>query len=81
MLLTQRGPRCGFRFGCHSLEGGGVVGVGVGLVVVLCGSGGGSGGGGTQLTEYGKQKITDFEAMKQRCWEFIDQQNKEFNNL
>ena len=42
---------------------------------------GGSGGGGTELTPYGKQKISDFEAMKQRCWDFIDQQNKEFNSL
>ena len=41
---------------------------------------GGSGGGGTQLTEYGKQKILDFDAMKHRCWEFIEEQNAEFNN-
>jgi len=40
---------------------------------------GGNGGGGTQLTAYGKQKIIAFEAMKQRCWEFIDQQNEQFN--
>ena len=41
---------------------------------------GGSGGGGTQLTVYGKQKIEDFEAMKHRCWEFIEKQNAQFNN-
>jgi len=41
---------------------------------------GGSGGGGTQLTEYGKQKIVAFEAMKQRCWDFIELQNEAFNN-
>lgn len=40
---------------------------------------GGSGGGGTELTAYGKQKIKDFEAMKQRCWEFIEKQNAAFN--
>ena len=47
---------------------------------VVSTSTGGSGGGGTQLTAYGKQKMLDFESMKQRCWEFIEQQNAEFNN-
>lgn len=41
---------------------------------------GGSGGGGTLLTKYGKKKMEDFEAMKQRCWDFIEQQNATFNN-
>ncbi len=41
---------------------------------------GGSGGGGTLVTKYGRKKMEDFEAMKQRCWDFIEQQNVEFNN-
>lgn len=40
---------------------------------------GGTGGGGTQLTDFGKQKIIQFDAMKKRCWDFIEQETKAFN--
>lgn len=41
---------------------------------------GGSGGGGTKVTEFGEKKIKQFDAMKKRCWEFIEQETKAFNN-
>jgi len=41
---------------------------------------GGYGGGGTKLTQFGLEKITQFEAMKKRCWDFIEQETKAFNN-
>ncbi|WP_010521672.1 winged helix-turn-helix domain-containing protein [Aquimarina agarivorans] len=41
---------------------------------------GGAGGGGTCVTEYGKLKIVQFETLKKNCWEFMESQNKLFNN-
>ena len=37
---------------------------------------GGSGGGGTIITPYGKKKISQFETLKQNCWDFMKTQNK-----
>ena len=36
---------------------------------------GGSGGGGTIVTPYGRKKITQFETLKQNCWDFMKAQN------
>lgn len=41
---------------------------------------GGSGGGGTILTDFGKQKIQQFEEVKKNCWEFMEAQNVLLNN-
>ena len=40
---------------------------------------GGKGGGGTHITKYGLKVISEFEMMKQRCWEFIDTESKKFD--
>jgi len=47
---------------------------------VVIKSTGGANGGGTIITSYGKKKIAQFEIMKQRCWEFMEKETKEFNS-
>lgn len=37
---------------------------------------GGNGGGGTTITAYGKNKIAQFETLKQKCWDFMEAQNQ-----
>ena len=42
---------------------------------------GGKGGGGSELTDYGKSLISAFEAINKNCWEFLDDQIDQFQNL
>ncbi|QXP52809.1 MULTISPECIES: winged helix-turn-helix domain-containing protein [unclassified Cellulophaga] len=42
---------------------------------------GGTKGGGTLITPYGLKLITAFETINKNCWEFLDQQMKELNQL
>ncbi|MFT6995542.1 MAG: molybdate transport system regulatory protein [Maribacter sp.] len=42
---------------------------------------GGTKGGGTILTPYGKKLIEAFETINKNCWDFLDQQIKELNQL
>lgn len=39
---------------------------------------GGKGGGGTILTDYGKSLITAFDTINKNCWNFLDNQLKQF---
>jgi molybdate transport system regulatory protein len=39
---------------------------------------GGKGGGGTTLTNYGKSLITAFDTINKNCWNFLDNQLKQF---
>ncbi|MDY8138155.1 winged helix-turn-helix domain-containing protein [Aquimarina sp. 2201CG5-10] len=39
---------------------------------------GGSGGGGTTITPYGKNMILKFEEINKNCWDFLDQQLKDY---
>jgi len=47
---------------------------------VVITSTGGAGGGGAKLSDYGKQKINQFEEVKKNCWEFMETQNQLLNN-
>ncbi|WP_024480700.1 winged helix-turn-helix domain-containing protein [Cellulophaga baltica] len=42
---------------------------------------GGTKGGGTLITPYGLKLIAAFETINKNCWEFLDQQMKELNQL
>ena len=42
---------------------------------------GGTKGGGTVITPYGNKLIAAFETINKNCWEFLDQQMKELNQL
>ncbi|WP_158977920.1 winged helix-turn-helix domain-containing protein [Cellulophaga sp. L1A9] len=42
---------------------------------------GGTKGGGTVLTPYGQKLVQAFEKINKNCWEFLDQQMKELNQL
>lgn len=47
---------------------------------VVTKSTGGANGGGTLLTPYGKKKIEQFEAIKRRCWDFMEKEVKKIND-
>lgn len=40
---------------------------------------GGKGGGGASLTEYGKEVISTFDHINQKCWEFLDNELKQIS--
>jgi molybdate transport system regulatory protein len=42
---------------------------------------GGKGGGGSELTDYGKSLIIAFDTINKNCWEFLDDQIVNFQDL
>lgn len=42
---------------------------------------GGKNGGGAQLTPYGQSLITAFDTINKNCWQFLDDQLKQLDNL
>jgi len=39
---------------------------------------GGNGGGGTTITSYAQEMIQKFDIINKNCWDFLDQQLKEY---